>query len=238
LDVRLKLVDQTVKADTALLQVLSPKQLEDSNVQPLDIALHLLPKGSTYVTIGYPGGKDEPNDQTADWQGPHQGDDRMEVKQYVDDGSSGSPFIDENGAAVATCVEEVGRTECLYVPLLDAEELLQRIPPGKKSISLDHDIRGRPPEDDTRRKLINTLHWVPGNISNLDLYSWAYQASKHKKDYETARPYFECPVFQALSDRRLGDSDAVQTIASLGSPTVQGQLMLASAEQSLIVGPQ
>ena len=233
---RLKIVGRREAQDTALLQVTNRDLIREAKLRSLEIALHFLPEGTQYVTIGYPRGKDLPNRQTAEWQGMHEDDERLDVKQDVDEGSSGSPLIDENGAVVATCVKEIGRGEALYTPLVDVEDLLQTIPPDAHSDWLDGTIRGKAPLDQTRRLLIQKLKWISANLMNLEFYSWAYQASTHKKDYESVRPYLECPVLEALSDRRLEDSRSVQVIANLGSTNLTARFNLNSAKQDLLLG--
>jgi tetratricopeptide (TPR) repeat protein len=233
---KLKIVARREDQDTALLQVTNRDLIREAKLRPFEIALHFLPEGTEYVTIGYPRGKDLPNRQTAEWQGIHEGDGRLDVKQDVDEGSSGSPLIDENGAVVATCVQEIGRGEALYTPLLDVEDLLQSISPDARSDWLDRTIRGKAPLAQTQRLLIQKLKWISTNLMNLEFYAWAHQASTHKKDYESVRPYLECPVLEALSDRRLADSRSVQIIAGLSSANLGASLTLKSAKQDLLLG--
>lgn len=231
-----KIVDHRETEDVALLQVTNRDLLKQAQIRPFEIALHFLPEGTHYATIGYPRGKDTPNKQRAEWQGKHEGDELLDIKQDVDDGSSGSPLIDQNGVVVATCVSKIGSNEALYSPLVDVDDMLAKIPTDARSDNLDRKIRSTDALAPTRQSLIQGLKWISSNIMNLELYAWANQAAKHRKDYEDARIYLECPVLEALSDRRLGDSQSVQIMASLGSPNLQANLTLDSARQDLLLG--
>lgn len=232
----LKILDRREGPDIALLQITNRSLIQEAQLRPFEIALHFLPEGTQYATIGYPRGKETPNKQSAEWQGKHEGDNLLDIKQDVDEGTSGSPLIDQNGVVVATCVKEIGINEGLYSPLVDVDDMLANIPPDARSDNLDKKIRNQSARVETRQTLIQNLKWISTNIMNLEFYSWAGQAAKHRQDYEQFRTYFECPVIEALSDRRLGDSRSVQIMASIGSPNLQASLKLDSAMQNLLLG--
>lgn len=229
--------------DTALLLADSAglADLKKNNIPSLDIALNL-PSGN-FFTLGYPLGK-----QNTDFQGveildtnytdsAHGNGNYLEVKQSVDEGSSGSPLIDENGAVIATLVSNLNISLALYTPLVDIQKLLRDIPIDKQAISLDEEVIGSRPPGSATQHLIDELKWKPRNPSNVELYEWSSKIIESLKDTKNAdyfRPYLACPIIQAYSERRLTEAPAIREIAEVGPQEAQSIVERDSINQSLV----
>jgi len=224
-----------VPSDVAILQVIDPSSLITAHVRALDIAFHFLPKGSRYFTIGYPRGKQKPNDQEAELQGPDDNGHSLDVKQDVDQGSSGSPLIDEQGAALGVATDLLNKSEALYTPMVDLEDLFEGLSYDSVTKDLDLKVSGEPVAR-VRLELIQQLKWTSESPTNVELYEWARHISGNKSRYKSSRFYFSCPILAAYGDRRLGDSPIVQEMAGLFSRETQGAMLLDSADQNLLLG--
>jgi outer membrane protein OmpA-like peptidoglycan-associated protein len=221
--------------DVAILELTDASDIKAVHLQALDIAFHFLPKGSRYFTIGYPRGKKTPNDQEAELQGFDDNRHVLDVKQDVDEGTSGSPLVDENGAVVGIATDMLNKSEALYTPLVDLEELFEKLHYDSAIKDLDEKVLGKP-EEGVRLALIQQLKWISGGTTNVELYEYARHIHQNRARYESSRFYFICPILEAYSDRRLGDSQFVQEIASLFSPQIQAKMLLDSADQNMFLG--
>ena len=229
-------VAKAVDRDVALLKVADTSHFAIGRIRPLDIAFHFFAPGTPYFTIGYPRGKDSPNTQTAEIQGTYEGSSLLDVKQSAYNGQSGSPLLDENGAVLAIAVSYINVSEALYVPLVDVQDLLNKIPAGEIVELLDSQVRSTKPSHDTQQRLLQQLKWISGNPSNLELYQWASLIAKQRYKYDATRVYFECPIVPAYSDRRLADARVVKLLSGLMPPVVEAKLLLDSGEQALMLG--
>ena len=228
---KFELAPKRQRLDIALLQFSEPSLV--SGVTTPDIALWMLGAGAEYSTIGYPRGKETPNKQGAELQG-RDTNNMLDVKQSVDNGSSGSPLIDENGAVVATCTDKLNSGEAIYTPLIYVQDLLLDLPPSDRIKPLDVLLKSRSTTG-TTAKLIQKLKWRIGNPSNLELLGWTEQLAKNRTSYNSLKSYAGCPLVQALVQRRLG-SKALDIIAQLAPQEDRATLLLQSAYQALTFG--
>jgi tetratricopeptide (TPR) repeat protein len=228
--------------DVALLKVKDIGDLKNANIRPLDLATHF-PPTTHYVTIGYPRGKNKPNSQSAELEGKYEGDETykpdyyFEIKQDIDDGSSGSPLIDQNGAVIATCVAKVHNySGGLYTPTSYIEDLLRSIPPDSRVQGLNEEFgKSKAASSKSVRGLIERLKWRSGNPSNLELYEWANQLTGGP-DQSWVKSYISCPLLPAYGDRRLADTDAVLRLSSQASAAVRAKILTSAADQELLLG--
>jgi tetratricopeptide (TPR) repeat protein len=221
--------------DTALLQIENTLPLAQHHVHSLDIALNL-PSGTHYRTIGYPLGKVAPDAQTAELLDPYfsyQNGRYLEVKQNVDAGSSGSPLIDEDGAVVATLNYWSTITEALYTPIVDVQDLLDRIPADGKVDLLETEVSGSRSVGSAVRHLIEELKWSSDNPSNVELYEWAAAVSADDRAAKAIRPYLSCPVVLAYSERRLTEARGIQKISATASPGDRARVLMDALNQDL-----
>jgi tetratricopeptide (TPR) repeat protein len=129
----------------------------------------------------------------------------------------------------------LNKSEALYTPMVDLEDLFEDLSYDSVTQDLDLRVSGEPVAR-VRLGLIQQLKWTSGSPTNVELYEWARHICGNKSRYKSSRSYFSCPILEAYSDRRLGDSPFVQEIAGLFSREIQGAMLLDSAHQSLLLG--
>jgi S1-C subfamily serine protease len=222
--------------DLALLQVTDLKSV--AAIRPLDISLRLPTEDAHLVVMGYPKLGDEPNKvlkhqeviiTTSDQDG------LIEVRQASFPGNSGGPLIDMAGTAVGICVTEVGEGSTLarYIPMADAEPLLNKIHVSKRMTELEANLRsGAATRDDLNIQLKKRTD----HPSNLELYGWALQVSRSMPQYATEPflSYFRCPIVPAYFHRRI--DDAALLLKSVADPKITGQIFKQIAEREAKLG--
>lgn len=213
----LEVVQSPKSVDLVLLKALETNLT--SQITPLDIALHLPPRGSTYYTIGYPKGQTRPHAQEVEilgpYQGPNQSEGLLDAKQNVAEGWSGSPLIGSNGAVLGTCLQDVYRNEAIYQPLVDAQTVLDALPADRRVETLDRELRYK----SDIKELINKLQWRRGNPSNVLLYAWATKIATDPAAYNSLQNYFACPLIPAYYDRRLDEKATATFFKSMSLPS-------------------
>jgi len=127
---------------------------------------------------------------------------KLLVTTEVWEGNSGSPLFNDHGCVCGVCVTEItgGRVAAGYMPILDAADLLDRLPLRGKMAEIDQKLRAeklQPHELD--KVLIGELD----NPSNSDLYAWGNAIVAHIKDYAKFASQFDGEIYPALDDRGL-----------------------------------
>lgn len=234
---KLKLI-WSLKPDTdlALLQITDLKSV--AGIRPLDISLRLPTEGAHLIVMGYPKLGDEPNKvlkhqeviiTTSDQDG------LLEIRQAAFPGNSGGPLIDMVGTAVGICVTEVGvgSTLARYIPMADAEPLLNKIQVSKRMNELEANLRSGAA---TRDDLDIQLKKRSDHPSNLELYSWALQVSGSMPKYamEPFSSDFRCPIVPAYFHRKI--DDAAFLLKSTAEPKMSGQISIKIAEREAKLG--
>ena len=217
--------------DIAILKV-GPADLPTlvhADVQALDIALHFRSPGFKYYTIGYPNGEAIPTAQKVQLQGGS-GAHLLKVGQHVEQGSSGSPLIDDEGAVVATLVNDKFMDTAEYRALVDARDLLDQIRMDSEVQSLNERLLDakQPPDS----KLVQRFRWTSGNPSNLNLYEWIRHATGNVAG--KLREFLTCPILPAYSDRLLVDAIPDRIVAAAPG-SIRAQLLLEEGNQAILL---
>jgi serine protease Do len=213
--------------DIALLQLVPSGAM--SGVVPLDIALRPpRPSRPAYV-FGYPRGETAISQQPADYvQGNDDG--TMTVKQAAFPGDSGSPLIDDTGKVVGTCIERVltqerhVSNEAVFIPVSAIQEILKKISINPRTRSLDEKIRNH---ETSRDELARDLLPTPKNLSNVELYSWAWYMKFHPSP-RIASTHFPCPILRALVHRKLEDAEE---FLQQTDPATKAAVLIAQGER-------
>lgn len=228
----------TSSGDVALLRAADPSSLINSGVQPIDVALDFL-QSNKYFTMGYPGGRKQLLVQTAD--GLYQTDNGLsyEVNQHTaEQGASGSPLIDEQGAAVAVLTDEGDRSDRgLYTRLVDVQQLFASLEPDANALSLDtifHNAKRA--TADRQWELVQKLQWKAGNPSNVELIEWADRISGNPAAYKNDQRLLDCPVLRAIENRRISEAGPALSIARMSSPEARGDFYASLANQDFTRG--
>lgn len=218
---------QSQNIDIALLQLVPNGAM--AGVVPLDIALRPpRPSRPAYV-FGYPRGENALSQQPVDYvQGNEDG--TITVKQAAFPGDSGSPLIDDTGKVVGTCIERVltqerhVSNEAIYVPISAIQEMLKKISISARARSLDDRVRNH---ETSRDELARALLPTPKNLSNVELYSWAWYMKFHPSPRITAT-HFPCPILRALVHRKLEDAEE---FLQQTDPATKAAVLIAQGER-------
>jgi tetratricopeptide (TPR) repeat protein len=236
--------------DVALLKVKDPTPLINNHIRAFEIAFQRIQYSTRYYNIGYPRGKDTQNRQSVEVQGPYEGRSDanhpqfeipkgvlLDVKQAVDEGHSGSPLIDEDGAVMGTCIEDLHYNEAVYTPTDKIQGLLDLVGVDARAKSVDRELRAINDEKDARRALlVQELQWRSGSPTNLELFKWASLMSQTPHDYESRAALFACPVQPAFEQRRLHGAKYMQVVERLSTGPGAGKNLLKASQHALDQG--
>jgi hypothetical protein len=222
--------------DVAILQITNRSLLAKEHIEPLEIALHFRPSPEGHYTIGYPGGEVSPSPQTVQFTNVDEKTHLLKVSQHVEQGSSGSPLIDSEGAVVATLTDDKYMDTALYRPLVAVRHLLDGLSAGPGVSSLDELIltarnNSATPDYPT---MIRKLQWTSGNPTNLELYEWMQHLRENSEVYEASEGFLNC-IYTAYSDREM--IDAIPEKVASRAPALHGQLLVERADQALYSQP-
>lgn len=236
----LEVVMEDRKHDLVLLRSKDPSGLR--SLKALDVSLQFPKEGRPLYAMGYPTYPTQKSDpekglvvlekESAELVDSANG--LLIVKQSNFPGESGSPLIDETGLVIATCRERIGGSDlgsdtAEYVPMSRALDLIKKIPPSPRIMSLDKRIQSNSISKD---ELVIHLLPLDGRCSNVELLTWSFVAAGlPSQTYAKARALFTCPIFQSLTERSL--VVAAMSIAHLLGSADAGRALLLSGKRAV-----
>lgn len=196
--------------DAALLRLESSKL---RGIRPIDVGLSAPPLESTVYTIGRgrPGGA-RVQDGTLQQVLPLYVESksvRREIgakfiaKLEAVPGDSGSPLLNEQGAAVGLYMEgDAVQATAEVIPASLLEPLLRLVPETPRVSELDARLRKN---ELAYSELIEELRPTTSGCTNMELYGWAARILNDKPVYENSAAMIRCPFYRALAHRGLED---------------------------------
>ncbi|SAK66094.1 tetratricopeptide repeat-containing S1 family peptidase [Caballeronia ptereochthonis] len=218
--------------DLALLQLSHPLP---STVHAVDIVLREPNQSTTLYVMNYPKIGDEK--AVFHEQAVHviAVNGNIEVQQSLSTGGdSGGPLIDPSGSSLGTCRAQIGigGTAARYVPMSDAQNLLNLIPMSTRVKALDERLKSG---DLKSAEFAEMLRKTPDRPTNLELYTWGKLISKNPALYDDrAKHLIQCPLVKALMHR--GMEDAVPPLYPIADANDVGQAYVRIANREALLG--
>jgi len=219
--------------DLALLKLDNASLVKD--IRPVDVGLRFPSPSSVLYAMGYPKlDEDEPNktftEQSVELMASPD-DGSIEVRQAIFGGNSGGPLIDPSGSVIGTCRESIGIGAIVsrYIPMSDAESLLDLLPLSARMANLDDQVKtGHISEADLKDILVKSST----TPTNVELYTWARHVMSNHDQYTAAstRALLKCQI-KALMQRGL--DDLVIELSTFGDPTIVADANISVAEQEI-----
>lgn len=192
--------------DVALLKIIDPSKL--SGLRAVDISLKLPGPGDQLHTMGYPKFGALPNNtlQTALVANPAFSPSSGTIQAgdvNAKPGASGSPLINEFGAAVGTVTQTLGvqEVDAWFIPMASVTPLLDEIKPSDEAIKIESMMKSHSIDQSELKGMLENTN----EVSNLDLYELVRLVKADKETSESSRELMRCPISYALDSRGMFD---------------------------------